>query len=161
RCGKGSRGFATRFSEPAGQDGPLPQPRRTACRVRLLSRGKDEHGAPIVTRRRYDACSSEACALPSPLRQRPVQQQNRPVRHRHRRRGNLLAADYGNNRVQKFNSAGSFLSTFGATGAGNGQLYSPQAVAVDSSGNIGVTDSSNNRVQEFNSSGSWLLMVLG
>jgi len=81
--------------------------------------------------------------------------------------GNLWVADTGNNRVEEFNSSGTYLAAIGAgyngvagsvgsSGAGNGQLNGPYAVAVDSSGNIWVADSSNNRVQEFNSSRTYV-----
>jgi prepilin-type N-terminal cleavage/methylation domain-containing protein len=81
--------------------------------------------------------------------------------------GNLWVTDYGNNRVQEFNSSGSYLFAIGAgyngvagaigsTGTASGQFNGPLGIAIDSSNNIWVVDSSNNRVQEFNSSGSFL-----
>lgn len=86
--------------------------------------------------------------------------------------GNVYVAEYGGNRIQKFNSSGVFQSMFGwgvdtganafeictsgceaaISGSGNGQFNFPSDIAVDSSGNIYVLDSSNNRVQKFNSS---------
>ena len=36
--------------------------------------------------------------------------------------GNIYVADSGNNRIQKFDSNGNFLSTWGTTGSGNGQF---------------------------------------
>ena len=81
--------------------------------------------------------------------------------------GNIWVTDYINNRVEKFNSSGTFLlgigsgyqgvgGSIGSSGSGNGQLYYPQDVAIDSSGNAWVTDTGNNRFEEFNSSGAYL-----
>ncbi len=90
--------------------------------------------------------------------------------------GNIYVTDFGNHRVQIFNSAGAFLSTFGwgvdtgaaafetctsgcqagISGTGDGQFDFPEGIAVDSSGNIYVADTSNHRVQIFNSTGAFL-----
>ena len=58
--------------------------------------------------------------------------------------------------VMKFNTSGTYISTLGSVGAGNGQYNSPQGLATDSSGNIYVTDKNNGRIVEFNSSGSFV-----
>ena len=70
--------------------------------------------------------------------------------------GNLWVTDSSNNRVEKFNSKGEYLTQFGSEGTGNGQFKSPKGIAIDSSGNLWVVDSSNNRVQEFNAKGEYL-----
>ena len=79
---------------------------------------------------------------------------------------NVYVADTGNNRVQKFNSSGTWLSQIGCAGSSlcsssnaNGKFSSPDTVSVDSSGNIWVTDDDNQRVEEFNSSGSYLMSI--
>ena len=59
-------------------------------------------------------------------------------------------ADYGNNRIQKFDNNGTFITKWGSTGSGNGQFSNLNGVAVDSSGNVYVTDTGNNRIQKFN-----------
>jgi DNA-binding beta-propeller fold protein YncE len=70
--------------------------------------------------------------------------------------------DEGNNRVEKFNSAGTYLSQFGSAGSGNGQFTDPVGVAVDpSSHDVYVTDRATNRVQKFNSAGGYLLQLKG
>ena len=70
--------------------------------------------------------------------------------------GNIYVADSGNNRIQKFDSNGNFLSTWGTTGSGNGQFNGARDVAVDKSGNVYVTDMFNNRVQKFDPDGKFL-----
>ena len=90
--------------------------------------------------------------------------------------GNVFVADTGNNRIDKFDSTGTFLLTFGwgvkdgATafeictsgcqignyGFGDGRFYFPLGVAVDGSGNVFVADTSNSRVQEFDNTGTFL-----
>jgi sugar lactone lactonase YvrE/type II secretory pathway pseudopilin PulG len=68
----------------------------------------------------------------------------------------VYVVDHNLDRVQKFNSSGSYLSQFGSQGGGNGQLWNPNGMTVDSSGNIWVADATNARLEEFNSSGSYL-----
>ena len=46
---------------------------------------------------------------------------------------NLYVADQGNNRIEKFSSAGAFISQWGTAGAGNGEFNGPTGVAVDAS----------------------------
>jgi DNA-binding beta-propeller fold protein YncE len=70
--------------------------------------------------------------------------------------GNVWVTDTANNRVQKFNSKGEYVSQFGSGGTGNGQFSIPTGIAVDSSGNVWVSDCGNNRVQEFNSKGEYM-----
>lgn len=70
--------------------------------------------------------------------------------------GNVYVVDSGNNRVQKFTSAGVYISQFGVYGTGNGQFNTPSGIAIDSSDNIYVSDSGNHRVQKFDSSFSYL-----
>ena len=62
--------------------------------------------------------------------------------------GNILVADSGNGRIEKFDPTGAFLSTMGTKGSGNGQLAQPNGIAVDGAGNIYVSDASNHRVQK-------------
>ena len=61
----------------------------------------------------------------------------------------VYVADAGNSRIQRFSSAGAFLSKFGSVGTGNGQFNHPDSVEVDSEGNVWVGDQSNHRVQAF------------
>ena len=54
-----------------------------------------------------------------------------------------------NRRVQKFDSNGSFLTSIGGVGVGNGTFAWPMWVAVNSAGHLFVTDYLNYLVQEF------------
>jgi tripartite motif-containing protein 71 len=99
--------------------------------------------------------------------------------------GNVYVADQINHRVQKFDSHGNFLTTWGkdvdATAAGTGfeictaasgdtcktgdwsgtqpggDLYGPAGIAVDGSGSVYVADSHNQRLQKFDLNGNFEL----
>ncbi|MEA2715136.1 MAG: tripartite motif-containing protein 71 [Candidatus Parcubacteria bacterium] len=71
--------------------------------------------------------------------------------------GNFYVVEAGNDRVQKFNSAGAYITKWGSFGTGNGQFDRPEGVAVDSSGNVYILDTHNNRVQKFDSAGGYIL----
>ncbi len=73
--------------------------------------------------------------------------------------GNIYVADRNNERIQKFNSAGSFLAQWGSAGSGNGQFASNNGavdIAIDPSGNVWVVDRGNFRVQKFSNTGTYL-----
>lgn len=63
--------------------------------------------------------------------------------------GNIFVTDTGNNRVQKFNSSGTYVSKFGSTGTGDNQLSTPYGIAVDANDDIYVVDNGNNRVVKY------------
>jgi sugar lactone lactonase YvrE len=73
--------------------------------------------------------------------------------------GNVWVADTENNRVEKFNPKGEYLSQFGKEGTGNGEFKAPKGLAIDPSGNIWVVDSGNDRLQKFNSKGEYFAKV--
>jgi len=60
-----------------------------------------------------------------------------------------FVTDTGNNRVQKFTSAGSFLLQWGSFGSANGRFSGPMGVATDGSGNVYVCDAYHNRLEKF------------
>ena len=63
--------------------------------------------------------------------------------------GNVYVSDPGNDRIQKFTSAGVFVIKWGTSGTGDGQFNDPHSVAVAPDGSVYVTDSNNNRIQKF------------
>lgn len=68
---------------------------------------------------------------------------------------NLLIADTGNNRIQKFDASGRFLMEFGALGSSEGNVNKPTDCVENSLG-IYVVDSVNERVLEFDTEGRFL-----
>jgi len=78
------------------------------------------------------------------------------------RQGNVYAIDAGNQRVQKFDSRGQFLTMWGDIGDGNGQFVFrisgpiPGGIAVNERGTVYISDYYD-RVQAFDSSGRFLL----
>lgn len=70
--------------------------------------------------------------------------------------GLVYVADRGNNRVQKFTSAGNLISKWGSHGSGDGQLACISGIAADSLGYVYVTDSCNHRIQKFSPSGTFI-----
>jgi tripartite motif-containing protein 71 len=70
--------------------------------------------------------------------------------------GNVFVADQGNNRIAKFSSSGTFVSSFGSAGSGDGQFSFAYGVTSDKFGNVFVADTGNNRIQKFSNSGSFL-----
>ncbi|HET9774651.1 MAG TPA: hypothetical protein VFP25_06670, partial [Nitrososphaeraceae archaeon] len=59
--------------------------------------------------------------------------------------------------VQKYYLNGTFISSWGSKGTGDGQFLHPHNLAVDSKGNVYVTDEQRSDVQKFDSEGNFLL----
>lgn len=70
--------------------------------------------------------------------------------------GDILIADYGNNRIQRFGPDGTFLAAWGTFSSGTGQFDKPNDVAVDAEGRVFVADLGNTRVEVFDRSGAFL-----
>ena len=70
--------------------------------------------------------------------------------------GYIYVADSGNNRIQKFDGKGIFISEWGGPGGREAQFKQPSGVAVDSRGYIYVADSGNNRIQKFDGDGTFI-----
>lgn len=69
--------------------------------------------------------------------------------------GYVYVTDH-HNRVQKFDSDGTFLMKFGTTGSSDGEFYNLYGVAVDDQGNIYTTDLTKYEIQKFNNEGEFL-----
>jgi tripartite motif-containing protein 71 len=67
--------------------------------------------------------------------------------------GNVYVTDTGNNRVQKFDSNGTFVSKWNSTGSGN-TFHAPEGIAIYPLGNVYVTDTGGNGVQKYISNGT-------
>jgi PKD repeat protein/uncharacterized protein YjiK len=64
--------------------------------------------------------------------------------------GRVYVADIYNQRVQVFDSDGSYLTTIGGQwGSSSGQMRQAAAVDVDSAGNVYIADHRNHRIQKF------------
>lgn len=70
--------------------------------------------------------------------------------------GDIYVADTTNNRVEKLNAKGEYLSQFGSAGSGNGQFSSPNGVAVGPEGDVYVADSGNRRIERFSAAGEYI-----
>jgi streptogramin lyase len=70
--------------------------------------------------------------------------------------GIVYVADYTNNRVQTFDSTGTYLSQWGSYGQGDGQFFQPFGVGIGASGDVYVTDQANHRIQEFTPAGAFV-----
>src|SRR2546421_5207551 len=74
--------------------------------------------------------------------------------------GNIYVTDSDPDRtsgmVQKFNSSGTFVLSWGTQGSGNSQFFGAGGVAVDSAGNVYVADIGNHRIQKFSSTGTFI-----
>jgi DNA-binding beta-propeller fold protein YncE len=63
--------------------------------------------------------------------------------------GNIFVSDANNNRIQKFDASGVFVTMWGDPGPGQGEFDFPAGISVDSSGNVFVADIYNLRIQKF------------
>jgi len=71
--------------------------------------------------------------------------------------GNYYVAEYGiKDRIIKFDHNHNFIKEWGGRGDGNGELYLPMAIVLNSKGEVVVADSCNNRIQCFSKDGEFL-----
>lgn len=70
--------------------------------------------------------------------------------------GDVYVVDGSNHRVNKYDSDGAFLLTWGSLGGGDGMFTYPTNIAIDSTGNVYVADAYNNRIQKFDYDGNYL-----
>jgi len=55
----------------------------------------------------------------------------------------MYVVDSQNERIQKFDSNGNFITKWGSEGYGDSQFWLPHDIAIDSSNNVYVVDSGN------------------
>jgi tripartite motif-containing protein 71 len=64
--------------------------------------------------------------------------------------GNVYIVEIGNDRIQKFDSNGTFIAEWGIPGTGDGEFNFPSGIAIDSTtGYVYVADTGNHRIQVF------------
>ncbi len=63
--------------------------------------------------------------------------------------GDVYVSDTGNQRLQKFDREGNFITQWGGFGSNEGQFNFPFGIGVDQRGAVFVVDSANSRVQQF------------
>ena len=73
--------------------------------------------------------------------------------------GKIFVVDSGNNRIQIFNSDGTFNSTFGSYGTGNNQFNHPTDILLHPN-YFFVVDTSNNKIKFYNNSGAYAGTIL-
>lgn len=61
----------------------------------------------------------------------------------------VYVSDYNGNRVCKFTTNGTLVTTFGTYGSGDGEMYNPAGLVTDLQGRLYVVDRTNDRVQRF------------
>ena len=70
---------------------------------------------------------------------------------------NMWICDRVRNDIQKFTSAGVYVSKFGSAGSGNGQFNVPYAIQINPAfTHLYVCDRENNRVQKLTTAGAWV-----
>ena len=74
---------------------------------------------------------------------------------------NIYVADWGNNRVQKFDPQGKFIMTFGDENSNSGNLNHPADVAIDSENDVYVTDWGNKKVNIYEPNGEIITSLYG
>ena len=75
--------------------------------------------------------------------------------------GNILVADTGNGRIQKFSPTGAYLTLIGKAGRNPGEFQEPNGLAVDGAGNLYVADVGNQRVQKLTGTGKFIAQWKG
>jgi streptogramin lyase len=70
--------------------------------------------------------------------------------------GFVYVADYNNQRIQKFDALGSFVTAWGSFGSDTSHFIGPWDVAVSKAGNVYTIETSQARVQEFTKDGLFI-----
>lgn len=83
----------------------------------------------------------------------PIQGFDRPFDIIRLKDGKLAVSEFASDQISVLSPQGKFLTSFGSTGRGNGNVVGPQFLAADIYDNIFVTDFGNARVAVFSSEG--------
>ena len=75
--------------------------------------------------------------------------------------GNVLVNDAFNFRIQKFDSDGNFIKSYGSLGDSLGSFARPKGLAIDKEGHLYVADAAFENVQIFDDQTGSLLLFLG
>jgi tripartite motif-containing protein 71 len=70
--------------------------------------------------------------------------------------GEVFIGDNGNNRVQRFDTSGTFSTKWGSAGSSTGQFSAPTSVAAPLTAGVFVADAGNNRIQKFTGGGTFI-----
>jgi len=70
--------------------------------------------------------------------------------------GNIYVVDSGNNRIQKYDSEGNYVTTIGKEGQGPGELLQPSSIIIDNENNLQVINLRNFRIEKFTRDGEFL-----
>lgn len=70
--------------------------------------------------------------------------------------GNVYVADEWRNQIVVFTKDGEFVTRWGSTGSGAGQMDGPNGIAFDAQDNLLVVDGRNHRVQKFSKDGKFI-----
>jgi DNA-binding beta-propeller fold protein YncE len=73
-----------------------------------------------------------------------------------RKLGRIYISDGMGHRIVVFDMQGHHLFSFGKQGSSDGELYSPQGLAIDGQGRVFVADMFNSRIQVFDTEGAFL-----
>jgi hypothetical protein len=69
---------------------------------------------------------------------------------------NVYVVNGGTTKIRRYNSSLAFVSEWGVSGSGDGQLNDPRGIAIDGIDRIYIADSGNHRVQIFDATGTFL-----
>lgn len=68
--------------------------------------------------------------------------------------GTIFVSNTATDQIDRFNSAGTLLGSWGGPGSGNGQFADPSRLTFDLSGNLLVADTGNIRIRRYQSNGT-------
>jgi hypothetical protein len=71
--------------------------------------------------------------------------------------GNIFATCLGGHRLNKYNSSGQLIKSWGDYGTDTGKFNSPMGLAIDSHGDVYVVDNGNHRIQKYSNDGELIL----